>query len=683
MKTLMKRALLLALESALKQLPSPGLSQAKTAVESGSEQEEQPSGQEEPPSGQDEQPSGQDEQSPEQQEESSEQHGHSPEQHVQASEQGDQLPGQDDQPNEQHGQLRRSDRLKLKGTLAQPLPEDAPPAGDSNASHVSVTSQATSASVSHNGDTPMAADVDTLTIAAEPMNFLADMAERVRELDDDIDPSHMMLFGSVYSKMCDPLFTDTWSGTMWINVVNSAEMNSRRATIFKMVAYMGFSQWFEHQMQEYKEVRMLQEKGRPRQRAASVILDRVLEKDDRHSNKRRTRLIRIRSHGTKLRTIIDSSGWWILFHDNLWCAVRHIALEGTSTKTSRDFVKCQNTFSTALADLKHLEYLEPLAEFLSRQIQILLSQGRTNFALFLENLATSAPSCLREYAGELRAEYGMVRVAASDVDSKLAELRARLLYMFEGVGKCDGTDDVWINQKFQVACHDFESLGSDNCLNSWMIHTALELVDKPSTSTYHTCISLDECKSRNKIAQVSEGAQQIINVEDHTFANGMSEARESLHPEIINVEDYEFGKVIPQASERPLEPGNPLTKFNVKDSKIRFYNSMSTPASTAFVRTLVESEFKAKGFTFEEVPCPQQTDATSCGLSVIHIASLRMNHVDPTLILPVHPDAERAGLIDSVMCALDRGVITNTRGTMRDQNTIDMLETFAMDMPTI
>ncbi|KAH8910547.1 hypothetical protein BR93DRAFT_955660 [Coniochaeta sp. PMI_546] len=91
-----------------------------------------------------------------------------------------------------------------------------------------------------------------------------------------------------------------------------------------------------------------------------------------------------------------------------------------------------------------------------------------------------------------------------------------------------------------------------------------------------------------------------------------------------------------------------LLEINEQLGMIYHYNSMVTrstirgrPRRTR-VREMVEAEFKGLGFGYEEAPCPQQNDTSSCGLMVIRNARRRMNgrevggwddDLDPELLL--------------------------------------------------
>ncbi|KXJ84878.1 hypothetical protein Micbo1qcDRAFT_181289 [Microdochium bolleyi] len=334
---------------------------------------------------------------------------------------------------------------------------------DSATSHNSLPSQATPGNITHDEDTQSIQG--TIEVAVNRTAF---------------DPTKFF----AYAKVCDPRkpgAMDTWSGTMWDNFVNSAAMHSHRATIFKMVAYMGFSEWFERQSQNYQTELAVHRRGRSGRRIASIILDLMIQPEDGSCKKRRLRLIRIKSHGNKLRSIVSRSGWWILFHKQLW-----------------EFVKSEASFLRVLAELNQLSYLEPLTVCLDIQFQKLITEGRTAFGLFLHDLTSSHQDVLLQQAEEMRTQYDMTEVNALIVNQKLDALRTRLLAMFGRDGQFSNTDRLWINQRFQIDCCDIERLRPGQWLNQWKVrhYNSIKTLECTNLSAFKEC-KFEEAKGSN------------------------------------------------------------------------------------------------------------------------------------------------------------------------------------------
>ncbi|KAH7033061.1 uncharacterized protein B0I36DRAFT_383005 [Microdochium trichocladiopsis] len=433
------------------------------------------------------------------------------------------------------------------------------------------------------------------------------MATIIYEMDAIIDSPSCVMYRRVFKALSmDPesklpgFEMNTWSGTMWSHFLNASEMRSQQATIYRLIAYMGFSQWFDAQKTDFEEKYAFRGHRRTGRRLASIVLDHLL-KLERQDTKKRTRLIRMNSHGKKLRAIVKIHGWWILFHQRIW-----------------DFIKSNAILSKTTSELEGLEYFEPLKTCLDEQMTTFADTGKTDFSSFLYSLTKSASNLLKSQVDRLRQDFEVEEVTPAMVSAKVHDLKQGLLQMCRA-----GRRDVfWVNGKYEVDRQVIDTLDPDTWLNGWVINVGLELADKPLTTSsqwsFHFKGSLEQVRQR--------------------FDNDMTNAISIAFCPLFH--DNHFT----------------LLEINMPDNTIRHYNSMASEDTASSVQRAVVGSF-GPNWTYDETPCPQQTDTSSCGLSVFHIASMRMNNVSMEEMVPMNANKCRADLADLFLRAIDRGAI--------------------------
>ncbi|RYO95253.1 hypothetical protein DL766_002066 [Monosporascus sp. MC13-8B] len=357
----------------------------------------------------------------------------------------------------------------------------------------------------------------------------------------------------------DPI---TWSGHIWINILEAGERRSRKTTIFNMIEYMGVSVWYDAQVAAFEAP--LTKRGKQRKRVASLLLDSLLKKENKEEKPRERRKLALGNAGEDLST-------------------------GHSANISKDVA---------------LRRRRRIIERAGKGHQYSRREGRTDLSLFLASLESRGmlPS---EEISELQAKFGLETesIPKASANANVDDLTARL---YQLVDKSD-SDEVVVGDAVELSLESFDGLRSDQWLDMWLIAAAMELTDKPSCVRYDLSVPLDQ-DNDGKVVPIAKPFGLWRRKIDKYRREIKDDARQ-IYFCPLNLDTDHFT----------------LLEINEQQRMIYHYNSMAGHDVTRSKAKRTRAEFKDLGFGYEEAPCPQQQDGSSCGLMVIRNAALRMN----------------------------------------------------------
>ncbi|KAH8909444.1 hypothetical protein BR93DRAFT_965550 [Coniochaeta sp. PMI_546] len=416
----------------------------------------------------------------------------------------------------------------------------------------------------------------------------------------------------------------TWSGDMWASLLEVGEARSQKLTILNMISYMGAAAWFDAQLSLYEPP--LTKKGKPRKRVASPFLDSLLKEktfqDEEPAKRRkldfesiersadqtasisksvtsqrRRQIIDRVNKGRKLRTMVSKAGFGILLRRKIW---------DYQKMTDHDFESrlsegCQADSRTKL-----------LLRILEEQVNILVQGRRTDLALFLSSLASNKILPYAEVS-ELQAKFGLeTHVPKASLDADVDGLIA-MLHQMSDKANSDPIESFMVHDSVELTFGSLDRLRPGKWLDMWLIAAAMELTDKPSCVKYGLSIPLDQEKDGKTISIERPFGRWRKKIDEYRGSIGDEGKQIYFCPLNIGMSHFT------------------LLEINEQSGMIYHYNSMATknairgrPGRTR-IRESVEAEFKDLGFGYEEAPCPQQKDGSSCGLMVIRNAIRRMN----------------------------------------------------------
>ncbi|KAI1254396.1 hypothetical protein MGN70_004795, partial [Eutypa lata] len=119
--------------------------------------------------------------------------------------------------------------------------------------------------------------------------------------------------------------SDSWSGTMWVQLMEKCASREQVTMILNLIACMGFSLWFDKKIDEVARDVVHAKKRKPKLLVSNILtaLQDEAETDMRLklgsggvaqevTGSIRRRLIKFRFRGAKLRKMIGAAGLWIL-----------------------------------------------------------------------------------------------------------------------------------------------------------------------------------------------------------------------------------------------------------------------------------------------------------------------------------------------------------------------------------
>lgn len=125
--------------------------------------------------------------------------------------------------------------------------------------------------------------------------------------------------------------SDSWSGTMWVQLMEKCASREQVTMILNLIACMGFSLWFDKKIDEVARDVVHAKKRKPKLLVSNILtaLQDEAETDMRLklgsggvaqevTGSIRRRLIKFRFRGAKLRKMIGAAGLWILLSRKVW-----------------------------------------------------------------------------------------------------------------------------------------------------------------------------------------------------------------------------------------------------------------------------------------------------------------------------------------------------------------------------
>ncbi|KAH8878709.1 hypothetical protein GQ53DRAFT_81628 [Thozetella sp. PMI_491] len=423
-----------------------------------------------------------------------------------------------------------------------------------------------------------------------------------------------------------------WSVGMWSTFLNASEGRSQRAKISNLLGYIGLSRWFEEKLAEYQPPRT--RGGRARIRKATPFLDELLssEREDSltlqggspkgHASKTRKTITDARAKGGKLRRMISETGIGILLHPNIWA-----------------FMKDQASWRRYIAAMDRLG-IRVLLPALDDQVDVLIAQGRTDPTKFLQSI-TLHPALTPDDISEIQVEFDLgPRILAGSMQSDLLDrliILAKQLFVDSNAMKstrmkADKKASAALSKRsvLSVSNRDIELASFDNLapgkwLDAWLILAAMELTDTPSWVQYEPSIVLNSSDR----SPFSNWKKRVDKYQRAGKARGVYFA--PLH---LNNNHYT------------------LLEINTQLGKIFHYDSdagtgiLEGTDQNMLVKETVQAAFSHLHLEYEEAPCPQQDDTSSCGLMVIRNFVKRVGgQAAGTWRDRVRPEAERQELI--------------------------------------
>lgn len=123
---------------------------------------------------------------------------------------------------------------------------------------------------------------------------------------------------------------NTWSASMWFQLLEADQVHGKRATVFRMIEWMGFVSWYEAETKLIAKSPPQTKRGRLKKRLSSIVIDRYLN-DEYESNtsealpahresklRKREQLIKVIHRGRRLKAMVDMTSSGILLDHNIW-----------------------------------------------------------------------------------------------------------------------------------------------------------------------------------------------------------------------------------------------------------------------------------------------------------------------------------------------------------------------------
>ncbi|KAL4869551.1 hypothetical protein BDV12DRAFT_196177 [Aspergillus spectabilis] len=405
----------------------------------------------------------------------------------------------------------------------------------------------------------------------------------------------------------------------------------RQVTILNMLEYMGAWEWYDAQVR-LAQRKISTRKGRQvdRRGAAIHVLDEmqntqmnvegqgrwisgvglvalnqdelsheltgnpasIIESDRRQQRKHLSMQL---SRGQKLSTkLVKELGFGILFSKRIWEYTK------MSTKNLDDLVH------SVQADPQHKELLQ----ILGLQLERLVNNGSPDFREFLTGLKEGG------LISEDEAQELQVTFPLEDEALPTGKLDAAVDRLVEGVKAkvldqttLDSTDTLAVNGSMELESTILQHLRQGERLDAWTILAAMQISDRPAFVRHDKSIPLDE----------------IIEVEPvkrtRPFRRPLAEWAKKISKYRRQAKDT-FGDTVPLVFFCPINHTDShytLLEINERERVIRHYDSLADRNGVGKTRIskLVQEEFGALKFSFQEAPTPQQNDAWSCGIRVI------------------------------------------------------------------
>ncbi|RHZ45973.1 uncharacterized protein CDV56_104172 [Aspergillus thermomutatus] len=410
---------------------------------------------------------------------------------------------------------------------------------------------------------------------------------------------------------------DQWSdGSMWIHVLETGSSNTKRATIFNMLEYMGASEWYDGQI-ELAEGTILTTKGQPvgRRGAATYVLNRMqglrmgsarqgrwisgigrvtLEEDgpevpleesgdvsltEKARKSERSRFGFQVSRGRILSTkLVRELGLGVLFCPKIWNYTKMTAKQ----------------LDILIRRIKADSSLMKLLRVLSPQLELLVKQGSPDLRSFYEDLKREELVSDKELR-ELKIPFALESDALpdSELDAAIDRLIERVSTKLFSKTMLGDDDTVTVNGSVELSCDIFQRLRRDEWLDTWTIIAGMQISDKPAFIRHIESVPLDEMIGRS--GRPKQIKQPLA---------GLAKKIEKYRSEAKEI----FGTGTCLVYFCPINHRNnhfTLLEINEREKVIRHYDSMADPAVVkgdkgTRISDLVKEEFGRLKYSYSE-----------------------------------------------------------------------------------
>ncbi|CEL01164.1 hypothetical protein ASPCAL00753 [Aspergillus calidoustus] len=426
--------------------------------------------------------------------------------------------------------------------------------------------------------------------------------------------------------------SNTWSdGSIWVQLLEMGSSRQRHVTILNMLEYMGAWEWYDGQVRLAQRT-ISTKKGQPvdRRGAAIHVLNEMQttrgsvegrgrwmsgvgmvalnQSEPSHElpsspvslaesdQRQRRKLISMQlSRGQKLSTkLVKNLGFGILFSKKIW------------DYTKMSMKRLDDLIHSIQADPQHTRLLQ----ILGLQLERLVSHGWPDFRDFITRL-TSGGLISEDEAQELRITFPLEDEAlpAGKLDTAIDQLfegvKARVL----GQTILSPNDTLAVNGSMELECTILQHLRPGVRLDAWTILAAMQISDRPAFVRHDKSIPLDEIIAIQPVKRIRPFKRPLA-----SWAKKISKYRRQAKET--------FGEVIPLVFFCPINHTDShytLLEINERERVIRHYDSLADRGAVGQTRMsrLVQEEFGALKFSYQEAPTPQQNDAWSCGIRVV------------------------------------------------------------------
>ncbi|KUL81763.1 hypothetical protein ZTR_09237 [Talaromyces verruculosus] len=385
------------------------------------------------------------------------------------------------------------------------------------------------------------------------------------------------------------LSSQQWSdGRIWIKVLERGSATNRRCSVFNMLEYIGFSKWYDGQIEYAKcTVRTLENKPVGERGAAKHVLDCITQE---HSLLNRKTIINQCSRGKRLRELVKMIGLGILISPKIW--------EYTK-RTGPQFNQLVQDFK---ADTQQLA----LFQILTPQVEQLVHKGCTNPDALYRALRENniiAEDELEDMKAKHQSEPGST--SAVSLSKAVDQLTSQVSTQLFNKQKLDRDDTISINGNMELSIDLFARLRAGEWLDSWALMAAMSISARPDFVRFGESVPLDSIGRHGQMRSIKRPFQAWVK-QITMFRREAEGSRPLIFYCPVNHDNSHFT----------------LLEVNDSEKVIRHFDSQALPTAIdgtkkTRIAALVEDEFGDLGYEYTEAPTPQQRDDWSCGARVV------------------------------------------------------------------
>ncbi|KAG7040680.1 Ubiquitin-like-specific protease 1, partial [Colletotrichum scovillei] len=357
-------------------------------------------------------------------------------------------------------------------------------------------------------------------------DFIVESVEVIRRLSQDPKEGSQETIQMIAQQLKESeSHVPSSNGSAWFEILERRESERRRATLFNLIELMGFAHW--HQSQISALCRM--NTGISGKIGSSRVIDEILSlKYSKNTepgivSKSRNFLNTQLTRGRKLLQLVKELGYGVLFVKEIWELLK-------STK---------RVLEHSIEVIKRDADKRTILEHLDRQFELLLQNGVTDLAEFIDGLQTEQVELTQK-----------IHWQHVDPDELNDEVNCLI-----DITKGDGTSQFLVLSTSSqnnvndslLSATDFEKLRPEETLTHAMISTALHMADKAS------CVRIGE----------------IINAQDPASLSKAKAQTEAWHDQLDPYQNQELLCFFPlQHSQDHFS----LLEIDERGKRIRHYN---------------------------------------------------------------------------------------------------------------